>query len=77
MFELFTRHPASIGETYSQHLAAAGGFAVQLLLIALACAVHALLPFLFERTASDRVDALHRRMVRNRVRIRRFPSAEG
>ena len=70
MFELFTRHPASVGETYPQHLLAAGGFAAQLLLIALACVVHALLPFLFERTASARIDALHSRMVRNRVRNR-------
>jgi len=70
MFKLFTHHPASVGETYLQHLFAAGGFTAQLLLAALACLVHALLPFLFERTASARIDALHSRMVRYRVRDR-------
>jgi hypothetical protein len=66
MLKLFTRHPASVGESYLEHLCAAGGFTASLLLAALACAVHALLPFLFERTASARIDALYSRMVTNR-----------
>lgn len=68
MLKLFTRHPASVGESYCEHLRAAGGFASQLLVAALACAVHALLPFLFERAASARIASLHERMVSNRVR---------
>lgn len=68
MFKLFTSHPESVGESYLQHLLAASGFTISLLLAAVACAVHALLPFLFERTASERITALHQRMVTNRVR---------
>jgi len=68
MLKLFTRHPASVGESYLEHLFAAGGFTVSLFLAALACAVHALLPFLFERTASSRIDELYGRMVSNRAR---------
>ncbi|MDH3713786.1 MAG: DUF6356 family protein [Gammaproteobacteria bacterium] len=68
MIKLFTRHPASVGESYFEHLCAAGGFTASLLLAAVACAVHALLPFLFERTASARIDALYNRMVANRAR---------
>ena len=67
---LFTRHPATVGETYLEHLAVAGRFAVQLLLAAGACAVHAVLPFLFERSASSRVEGLHRSMGAGRGRRR-------
>jgi hypothetical protein len=65
---LFRDHPASVDETYGEHMAAAGGFALRLFLAGLACAVHAVLPFLFEKTASAMVDALHDRMVANRRR---------
>ena len=50
--EMFTRHPASVGETYGEHMLVASSFGLKLLLAALACFVHALLPFLFERTGS-------------------------
>jgi hypothetical protein len=59
---LFTDHPASVGETYGEHFAVAGGFGLSMVLAGLACMVHAVLPFLFVRTASDTVQALHARM---------------
>ncbi|HYE50209.1 MAG TPA: DUF6356 family protein [Azospirillaceae bacterium] len=59
---LFNDHPASVGESYGEHMAAAGGFGLRLVLAGLACLVHAVLPFLFERTASDAVRALYRHM---------------
>ena len=65
---LFTRHPNSVGESYLEHLAMACGFAARLALAALACAVHALLPFLFERTGSRIITELHDAMVINRRR---------
>jgi hypothetical protein len=37
----------------------------------LACLVHALLPFLFERTASHCIDQLHQRMVVHRAAVQR------
>lgn len=64
----FTNHPASVGETYPQHMASAGSFSRDLLLAAFACAIHAILPFLFEKTASGLVDELYSRMVINRDR---------
>jgi hypothetical protein len=66
--EMFTRHPASVGETYGEHMLVASSFGLKLLLAALACFVHALLPFLFERTGSTAVQFLHGRMVVNRMR---------
>ena len=66
--KLFTEHPASVGETYGEHMVMAGSFALRLFLASLACLVHALLPFLFEKTGSCMIDDLHDRMVANRVR---------
>jgi hypothetical protein len=65
---LFCDHPASVDETYGEHLAAAGGFALRLFAAGLVCAVHAVFPFLFEKTASAIVVGLHDRMVANRRR---------
>ncbi len=64
----FTAHPASVGETYGEHLVAALSFARQLLAAAAACFLHALLPFLFERTASGILARLYERMVQSRSR---------
>ncbi len=68
LHRLFTEHPASVGETYFQHLAAAWGFSWRMMLASLACLVHALLPFLFEKTGSRAITLLHDRMVVNRQR---------
>jgi len=65
---IFTQHPASVGETYGEHLVAAGGFSGRLFGAALVCGVHALLPFLFEKTGSGIITGLHDKMVANRVR---------
>ncbi|MDF2765595.1 MAG: hypothetical protein K0S81_2589 [Rhodospirillales bacterium] len=66
--ELFTRHPAIVGESYTEHMGVAAGFGTRLFLASLACFVHAVLPFLFERTGSNAVQLLHRRMITNRMR---------
>ena len=63
---LFTEHPASVGETYFQHLCAAGGFSARMMLGAVACLLHAIFPFAFRRTGSDCISLLHERMVTHR-----------
>ena len=63
---LFTEHPASVGETYLQHLATATGFAVRMILGGIACLLHAIFPFAFRRTGSECITQLHERMVANR-----------
>ena len=65
--KLFTQHPASVGESYAEHLVAATGFSARLLLAGVICLVHAVFPFLFEKTGSQMISALHDRMVANRV----------
>ena len=66
---LLTRHLDSVGETYLQHMRHALGFSVTLLWAGIACLVHALVPFAFERTGSDCIRRLHDRMVVNRHRL--------
>lgn len=61
MIRHFKAHPASVDETYLEHMAFASRFALALLAAAAAAAIHAFLPFLFERTASRIVARLHAR----------------
>jgi hypothetical protein len=66
---LFNEHPASVGETYWQHLLRASWFAGKMLMGAGACFIHALLPFLFVKTGSETITQLHAAMVANRRRV--------
>lgn len=63
------RHLLSVDESYVQHGRHALGFAAHMFVGSLACLLHALLPFLFERTGSDIIRRLHDRMVVNRHRL--------
>jgi len=67
MFKRFTDHPASVDETYFEHMGMAFGFGGRMLLGSLACFVHGLFPWLCLTTGSDTVRGLHRRMVTHRV----------
>jgi hypothetical protein len=62
MSRLFTDHPSSVNETYLEHARFAGGFAFWLIVAGLAAAVHAVLPFAFETTASRILRRLHQRI---------------
>lgn len=63
MHNLFTQHPKSIGETYWQHLWHASKFGILMLVGAIACLIHAVLPFLFEQTASNLLFKMTKHMV--------------
>lgn len=63
----FTEHPAAVGETYVQHLRHASAFSARMLVGAAACFVHALLPFMFERTGSATVRELHTKLSARRI----------
>jgi hypothetical protein len=56
-------HPRSVGETYSGHFRTAAAFGLRLVVAGLACLIHALIPGLFQTTASRTVGALHARML--------------
>lgn len=71
---IFVTHPASVGESYTQHFFHALSFAAAMLVGAVACFVHALIPSLFERTGSIIIGRLHERMLVNRSRKPDFPA---
>ncbi len=48
----FLNHPRSVGETYMEHQGFAVAVSLKLFIAATACLIHALVPALFERTAS-------------------------
>ena len=58
---LFLDHPATVDETYGEHARFAAGFSLRLFGAALAAAVHAVIPCLFEKTASRIVADLYTR----------------
>ena len=58
----FTEHPASVGETYWQHLGFATGVGGRMIAAGLACMLHGLFPFLCVRTGSRTILALHARV---------------
>ena len=63
MFQrIFVNHPASVDETYLQHLWFALRFSLLLFGAAGAALIHALVPCLFEKTASRIITELHTRM---------------
>ena len=72
----FTEHPASVGESYWQHLRMASGFSLRMLAGGMACLVHGIFPFLFVKTGSATITALHGRMVTHRSRLPAAPALE-
>lgn len=53
--KLFMAHPRDIGESYGEHAGHAVYIGIRMLVAGGACLVHALLPGLFVRTASETV----------------------
>jgi hypothetical protein len=58
---IFLDHPAKVDETYAEHAQFAAGFSLKLFAAAFAAAVHAVIPCLFEKTASRIVGDLYAR----------------
>lgn len=59
---IFVDHPESVDETYFEHMRFAGWFASRLLLAGGAALVHAVIPCLFEKTASGMIREMHARI---------------
>lgn len=59
---IFLSHPRSVGESYGAHAATAARFGLTMVGGGIACLVHAVVPALFARTASDSVKRLYERM---------------
>jgi hypothetical protein len=53
MKNIFTEHPDSVGESYLQHMKFASLFGFNMIIGGLACFIHAIFPFLFQKTAGN------------------------
>ena len=63
----FTAHLSNIGESYGQHFLHAIYYFVMLLTAAICALIHAILPFLFEKTASQIISKLYRKMTERKL----------
>ena len=52
MINIFTKHPKEVGETYLEHMVNALRYSLTFLFLFVVAFIHAILPFLFTRTAS-------------------------
>ncbi len=71
---ILTEHPASVGQSYSEHLAFAASVGGNMILAGIACMIHGLLPFLFETTGSRTIARLHNIMLKKRSASYNFQS---
>ena len=71
----FLAHPRSVGESYWEHASVAGRFGATMVIAGLACIVHAFVPALFPRVASDRVKLLYQRMKARQPAFSKTPPA--
>ena len=53
MTNIFTKHPYEVGETYLQHGYQSMRYSLTFLFLFGIAFIHAILPFLFKKTASD------------------------
>ena len=52
IFSLFTHHPHSVNESYSEHMSKAFYYGFKMIISGLAALIHAVFPFVFKTTAS-------------------------
>lgn len=64
---LFVDHPASVGESYVQHLFTASHFAVRMVIGGVACFLHGIFPFLCTKTGSAIICELQQTMITHRA----------
>lgn len=62
MNKIFMQHPATVDETYFEHMRFAGWFAMTLFGAGCAALIHSIIPCLFEKTAGNLINQMHERM---------------
>lgn len=64
LYRLFLSHPQTVDESYGEHFRFALGFAARLFGAGCAALIHAIIPCLFESTASRMIGEMHERIAR-------------
>lgn len=72
---LFLDHPREVGESYGEHFATASGFGLRMIVGGAACVVHAFVPMVFVRTASETVKTLYAQMKSRQPAFKAQPPA--
>ena len=67
MYNPFTKHPHSVGETYFEHMWNALKVVFQIQIISLIIYVHAFLPFLFETYVGDDIEKINKELQSRRT----------
>ena len=64
---LLFAHPRTVGETYVEHAGIAGRFGATMVAGGVKCLIHAVVPSVFERSASECVARLNGELTRRRA----------
>jgi hypothetical protein len=64
---LWLAHPRSVGESYLEHAGIAGRFGAAMVAGGIKCLLHAVMPAVFERSASECVARLNGELTRRRA----------
>lgn len=64
---LLLAHPRTVGESYAEHAGIASRFGATMVVGGVKCLIHAMLPAVFERAASDCVTRLNGELTRRRA----------
>ena len=67
MKNIFTEHPNSVGESYTEHMFFAILIGIKLILWGIAAIVHALFPFVLKTFVSSNIKKLHDDIFINRM----------
>ena len=59
MRNIFTKHPHKVGESYFEHFIKASGVGLSLLFLVFRIFIHALFPFFFEYSTSNKIKKLN------------------
>jgi len=59
MRNIFKDHPNAVGETYFQHFFKSCSFGIKLILIAVRAFIHAIFPWCFKHSTSNRISKLN------------------
>lgn len=68
--KLFLDHPATVGETYTEHFGVASSVGFAMIRGGLGALVHAVIPAFCKNTGSTTIDRLHARIVESRAAVR-------
>jgi len=63
----FTKHPKKVNETYFQHFFKALSYSFTFFILSVKSLIHAILPFCFEYSVSNKVKDIYKRLEKRNV----------